>query len=209
MRLSTKGRFAVTALIDLGLRENTGPVSLADIAVRHQISLSYLEQVFSRLRQCNLVESTRGPGGGYSLARGAEAISVADIIGAVEGRRSHDAPAGAPHPAGAAGSAAAMTAELWATLSAQMTAHMQSISLRSLVSEQRAKGVQIESRPVRHGVYKKPAPLRTTAPNSVFALGSTLLAAAEAVQPVACDKSVKPADKPDSVRRRFLAKTPA
>lgn len=173
MRLSTKGRFAVTALIDLGLRENTGPVSLADIAVRHQISLSYLEQVFSRLRQCNLVESTRGPGGGYSLARGTEAISVADIIGAVEGRRSSDdAPAGASHPA----AAAAMTAELWATLSAQMTAHMQSISLRSLVSEQRAKGVQVESRPVRRGVYTKPAPPCTTAPNSVFALGSTLLA---------------------------------
>ena len=171
MRLSTKGRFAVTALIDIGLRENTGPVSLADIAVRHQISLSYLEQVFSRLRQCNLVESTRGPGGGYSLARGADAISVADIIGAVEGRRgSNGAPTGTPPHPGAA--AAAMTAELWATLSAQMTTHMQSISLRSLVSEQRAKGVQIEPRAVRHGVYTKPKPLRTTAPNSVFALGS-------------------------------------
>jgi len=173
MRLSTKGRFAVTALIDIGLRENTGPVSLADIAVRHQISLSYLEQVFSRLRQHKLVESTRGPGGGYSLARGAEAISVADIIGAVEGRRSAEvAQAGAAH----SGAAAAMTAELWATLSAQMTAHMQSINLRSLVSEQRAKGVQVESRPVRRGVYTKPAPLRTTAPNSVFALGNTILA---------------------------------
>ena len=173
MRLSTKGRFAVTALIDLGLRENAGPVSLADIAVRHQISLSYLEQVFSRLRQCKLVESTRGPGGGYSLARGADAISVADIIGAVEGwRGGNGAQAGTPHPA----AAAAMTAELWATLSAQMTAHMQSISLRSLVSEQRAKGVQVESRPARRGVYTKPKPLHTTAPNSVFALGSSLLA---------------------------------
>lgn len=174
MRLSTKGRFAVTAMIDVGLRENTGPVSLADIAVRHQISLSYLEQVFSRLRQCGLVESTRGPGGGYSLARGAENISVADIVGAVEGRRgADDAPANARQPA----AAAAMTAELWATLSAQMTAHMHSISLRSLISEQRAKGVQIESRPARRGVYVKPSaePVRTKAPNSVFALGGTLL----------------------------------
>ncbi|MDR3455188.1 MAG: Rrf2 family transcriptional regulator [Rhodoferax sp.] len=171
MRLSTKGRFAVTAMIDLGLRENAGPVSLADIAVRHQISLSYLEQVFSRLRQCALVESTRGPGGGYSLARSAAAISVADIIGAVEDKRSGGL-AGEPRKADAA---AAMTAELWATLSAQMVAHLQSISLQSLVSEQRAKGVQIESRPARRGVYKKPEPLRTTAPNSVFALGSTLL----------------------------------
>ncbi|MGH8820461.1 MAG: Rrf2 family transcriptional regulator, partial [Rhodoferax sp.] len=122
-----------------------------------------------------LVESTRGPGGGYSLARGAENISVADIVGAVEGRRgADDAPANARQPA----AAAAMTAELWATLSAQMTAHMQSISLRSLVSEQRAKGVQIEPRPARRGVYVKPrpAPVRTTAPNSVFALGRTVLA---------------------------------
>ena len=85
MRLSTKGRFAVTAMIDVGLRDNAGPVSLAEIAARHQISLSYLEQLFSKLRQRGLVESTRGPGGGYSLARRAESITVADIIGAVEG----------------------------------------------------------------------------------------------------------------------------
>ena len=177
MRLSTKGRFAVTAMIDVGLRENAGPVSLADIAVRHQISLSYLEQLFSKLRQRGLVESTRGPGGGYSLARGADAISVADIIGAVEGERT-DAPSGEPNPAGAEGLAAAMTAELWATLNAKLIAHMQSISLRSLVSEQRAKGVQIEPRPARRGVYtqpKKETP-RSTPPNSVFALGKALLA---------------------------------
>ncbi|MCK7497051.1 MAG: Rrf2 family transcriptional regulator [Comamonadaceae bacterium] len=70
MRLSTKGRFAVTAMIDVGLRENAGPVSLADIASRHQISLSYLEQLFSKLRQRGLVESTRGPGGGYCAGTG-------------------------------------------------------------------------------------------------------------------------------------------
>ena len=85
MRLSTKGRFAVTAMIDVGLRANAGPVSLADISTRHRISLSYLEQLFSKLRQHGLVVSTRGPGGGYNLARNAEAISVADIVGAVEG----------------------------------------------------------------------------------------------------------------------------
>ena len=65
MRLSTKGRFAVTAMIDVALRESAGPVALSDIAQRHQISLSYLEQMFSKLRQHGLVESTRGPGGGY------------------------------------------------------------------------------------------------------------------------------------------------
>lgn len=67
MRLSTKSRFAVTAMIDVALREKSGPVPLSDIAARHQISLSYLEQMFSRLRQHGLVESTRGPGGGYTL----------------------------------------------------------------------------------------------------------------------------------------------
>jgi Rrf2 family iron-sulfur cluster assembly transcriptional regulator len=176
MRLSTKGRFAVTAMIDVGLRENAGPVSLSEIAVRHQISLSYLEQLFSKLRQCGLVESTRGPGGGYSLAREAEAITVADIIGAVEG----DLRDGVPDGQAAAGEmgAAAMTAELWASLNAKMIAHLQSISLRSLVSEQRARGVHIEQKSVGRGVYKqpKPEPVRATVPNSVFALGGVLLA---------------------------------
>jgi Rrf2 family iron-sulfur cluster assembly transcriptional regulator len=174
MRLSTKGRFAVTAMIDVGLRENAGPVSLADIAARHQISLSYLEQLFSKLRQRGLVESTRGPGGGYALARGAEAITVADIIGAVEG----DVRDGEAEGNGITDGAAAMTAELWATLNARMIAHLQSITLHSLVSEQRSRGVQVEQKTVRRGVYKQPQaePVRTTAPNSVFALGGMLLA---------------------------------
>ena len=85
MRISTKSRFAVTAMIDVALRENAGPVPLSDIAVRHQISISYLEQMFSKLRQHGLVESTRGPGGGYALGHRGDAITVADIIEAVEG----------------------------------------------------------------------------------------------------------------------------
>jgi predicted transcriptional regulator len=68
MRLTTKGRFAVTAMIDLALRQNNGPVTLAAISQRQQISLSYLEQLFGKLRRHELVESTRGPGGGYTLA---------------------------------------------------------------------------------------------------------------------------------------------
>ena len=84
MRLTTKGRFAVTAMIDLALREHTGPVALAAISGRQQISLSYLEQLFGKLRRHELVESTRGPGGGYSLGRKAEEITVADIIVAVD-----------------------------------------------------------------------------------------------------------------------------
>ena len=84
MRMSTKGRFAVNALIDLALREPAGPVALAAICARQQVSLSYLEQLFSRLRKNGLVESTRGPGGGYTLGRSAAAISVADIVSAVD-----------------------------------------------------------------------------------------------------------------------------
>ena len=84
MRLTTKGRFAVTAMIDLALRQSNGPVTLAAISQRQQISLSYLEQLFGKLRRHELVESTRGPGGGYSLGRKAADITVADIIVSVD-----------------------------------------------------------------------------------------------------------------------------
>jgi Rrf2 family iron-sulfur cluster assembly transcriptional regulator len=79
MRLTTKGRFAVTAMIDLALRQHTGPVTLAGIAERQKISLSYLEQLFGKLRRNQLVASVRGPGGGYCLARSMTQMSVADI----------------------------------------------------------------------------------------------------------------------------------
>lgn len=173
MRLSTKSRFAVTAMIDVALREDQGPVSLAAISERHQISLSYLEQLFSKLRQHELVESTRGPGGGYSLARGAEKISMADILSAVD----------APSEQESAGEQSGwMSSELWSSLNEQMLAHLQSISLRQLVAEQRAKGVKVEAAPRRavshkSGVFARPksAPLKVTAPNSVFALAGTLV----------------------------------
>ncbi|MDH3689366.1 MAG: Rrf2 family transcriptional regulator [Gammaproteobacteria bacterium] len=80
MRLTTKGRYAVTAMIDLALRDQGDPVSLADIATHQSISLSYLEQLFARLRTHGLVQGSRGPGGGYRLTRPAEEISVAQII---------------------------------------------------------------------------------------------------------------------------------
>ncbi len=177
MRLSTKSRFAVTAMIDIALRDNAGPISLADISTRHQISVSYLEQLFSKLRQSRLVESTRGPGGGYTLARVSDSISVADIIGAVESQADQGG-AGAKALQGEPGSGEWMTRELWATLNTKMFEHMQSISLRQLASEQRAKGVTVEARPAKRGVYSAPKPqlVHTTAPNSVFALGSSLLA---------------------------------
>ena len=84
MRLTTKGRFAVTAMVDLAMRGGKGPVTLAAISERQKISLSYLEQLFGKLRRKNLVESVRGPGGGYYLARAANTISAADIIQAVD-----------------------------------------------------------------------------------------------------------------------------
>ncbi|MCK5719065.1 MAG: Fe-S cluster assembly transcriptional regulator IscR [Thiomargarita sp.] len=84
MRLTTKGRYAVTAMLDLALNRDKGPITLADISRRQGISLSYLEQLFSKLRKQGLVNSTRGPGGGYHLNREAESISVAEIIFAVD-----------------------------------------------------------------------------------------------------------------------------
>lgn len=171
MRLSTKGRFAVTAMIDVALRERLGPVPLSEISARHHISLSYLEQMFSRLRQAGLVTSTRGPGGGYTLGQHAEAITVADIIRTVE-----DAA-----PAAERSTPPDLAQDLWDSMNARVAEFMRGITLRALVLEQLAKGVQIEDKPApTRGVFKKPTPLvqpvRTQAPNSVFALGQTLLA---------------------------------
>ena len=83
MRLTTKGRYAVTAMLDLALHAHNGPTSLSDISQRQEISLSYLEQLFARLRRAGLVNSVRGPGGGYLLSQPAEAISVSKVIDAV------------------------------------------------------------------------------------------------------------------------------
>ncbi|MEA1082264.1 Fe-S cluster assembly transcriptional regulator IscR [Marinobacter qingdaonensis] len=83
MKLTTKGRYAVTAMLDLALHGDQGPVSLADISARQQISLSYLEQLFSRLRRQQLVISVRGPGGGYRLSRDADEVYVAEVVDAV------------------------------------------------------------------------------------------------------------------------------
>lgn len=164
MRMSTKGRFAVNALIDLALRESAGPVALASIAERQQISLSYLEQLFGRLRRQGLVVSTRGPGGGYTLGREAAGISVADIVSAV------DEPL---EDSDREGDRQGLTRGLWQQLSSVMLQHMATISLQRLVDEQVASGVSVESRPVRRAISTQPVvkPVRTTAPNSVFAFG--------------------------------------
>jgi len=176
MRLSTKGRFAVTAMIEVALYERQGPVPLSDISARQQISLSYLEQMFSKLRQDGLVDSTRGPGGGYSLGQPADRITVADIIRAVDGRRA-GAVRGAPNGEDPFGRD--MTQELWDALNSRIVDYMQSITLQKLTDEQRAKGTQVQARRAsKPGVFKKPQDevQLTKAPNSVFALGQHLLA---------------------------------
>lgn len=173
MRLTTKGRFAVTAMIDLALREHTGPVALAAISTRQQISLSYLEQLFGKLRRHELVQSTRGPGGGYSLGRKAEEITVADIIVAVDEPIDATGCAGKENCMGD-DAGRCMTHDLWASLNSKMIEFLDSVSLRKLVDEQLAKGVSIEAHPVKRAISSQPVvkPIKITAPNSVFALGS-------------------------------------
>ena len=170
MRLSTRGRFAITAMIDLASRESSHPVPLVDLALRHRISLSYLEQMFARLRQQGLVESTRGPGGGYALAKSADAITVADIIGAIE---DHSDDRGTSTQREGSQSAQDMTQDLWDALQSTVVTYMKTISLQSLAAEQRAKGFQVEERKTsQKGVFQKPKQTaqRPTVPNSVFAL---------------------------------------
>jgi Rrf2 family iron-sulfur cluster assembly transcriptional regulator len=166
MRISTKGRFAVNAMIDLALRESAGPVALATIGERQGISLSYLEQLFAGLRTAGLVQSSRGPGGGYRLGRPAESISVADIVGAGDDRE----PPADPRPGAPA------TAGLWLRLEETMREHMAAISLASLVEQQLDRGEPIVVPPRRRAIAPMPVlrTPRTTAPNSVFALASTL-----------------------------------
>ncbi len=173
MRLTTKGRFAVTAMIDLALREQGGPVALAAISSRQQISLSYLEQLFGKLRRHALVESTRGPGGGYSLGRQAAEISVADIIVAVDEPIDATGCAGKENCMGEE-AGRCMTHDLWASLNAKMIEYLNSVSLRDLVDEQLAKGVSVQAQPVKRAISTQPVvkPIKITAPNSVFALGS-------------------------------------
>jgi len=173
MRLTTKGRFAVTAMIDLALRSSSGPVALAAISQRQQISLSYLEQLFGKLRRHDLVESTRGPGGGYSLGRSMSEITVADIIVAVDEPIDATGCGGKEHCLGEE-SGKCMTHDLWAGLNAKMIEFLDSITLQQLVDDQVAKGVSIEEAPIKRAISSQPVlkPIKVTAPNSVFALGA-------------------------------------
>jgi Rrf2 family iron-sulfur cluster assembly transcriptional regulator len=132
MKLSTKGRYAVTAMFDIALHHQTGPVSLSDIADRQGISLSYLEQLFTRLRQQGLVKSTRGPGGGYSLAVDSEQIAISDVIDAVD--ESVDATR-CGGKADCQNHQRCLTHDLWENLSGEIRSYLSNISLAQAVSD--------------------------------------------------------------------------
>ena len=157
MRLTTKGRFAVTAMIDVAMHGENGPVTLSAVSERQKISLSYLEQLFGKLRRHGMVESVRGPAGGYNVARKPAAVLVADVILAV------DEPIDATQCGGLENCLddhRCMTHELWSGLNAHIFAYLRSVTLAELVQQQesRAKGEAV----VMHD--HRPASSRPTEP---------------------------------------------
>ena len=139
MRLTTKGRFAVTAMLDLALHAQNGPVTLGNISERQKISLSYLEQLFSKLRRGSLVESVRGPGGGYNLARALDQLTVADIIVAVEEPIDSRQCEGRDN---CLGDRRCMTHDLWESLNTTVINHLTGVTLAQLVEKERNKSVR-------------------------------------------------------------------
>jgi Rrf2 family iron-sulfur cluster assembly transcriptional regulator len=138
MRLTTKGRYAVTAMLDLALHEEEGPISLADISQRQEISLSYLEQLFSKLRKNHLVSSVRGPGGGYELRHNADSIFIAQIIDAVNESLDTTRCQGSGD---CQGGEICLTHHLWKDLSQQIHAFLSNISLADLVKKNEIKRI--------------------------------------------------------------------
>ncbi len=153
MRLTTKGRFAVTAMIDVAMHGANGPVTLAAVSERQRISLSYLEQLFGKLRRSGIVASVRGPGGGYHLARPAAQLSVAQIIVAV------DEPIDATQCGGLENchdDRRCMTHDLWAGLNDHIFSFLSAVTLAQLVAQQE----QAAARAALHEA--RPAPTGTT-----------------------------------------------
>lgn len=143
MRLTTKGRYAVTAMLDLAINYNDGPITLSDISKRQGISLSYLEQLFSKLRKNGLVDSARGPGGGYRLSRDAQEIAIADVITAVDEKIDVTRCDGKGncqegHPC--------LTHELWQDLSCRIYEFLNGISLGQLVDNRNVQNVAMRQR---------------------------------------------------------------
>lgn len=137
MRLTTKGRYAVTAMLDLAIHHDHGPITLADISQRQGISLSYLEQLFSKLRRNGLVDSARGPGGGYRLSRSSDQITVAEVIIAVDENVDATRCKGMKN---CKDDQPCLTHELWSDLSQQIRSFLSSITLAQVV-EKRAHDI--------------------------------------------------------------------
>ncbi|MGB9192447.1 MAG: Fe-S cluster assembly transcription factor [Azonexus sp.] len=167
MRLTTKGRFAVTAMMDLALRGDDGPVALASVSERQKISLSYLEQLFGKLRRYSLVDSVRGPGGGYCIARPLDTVTVADIVRAV------DEPLDATQCGGRENCLddhRCMTHDLWAALNAKMYDYLSSVTLAGLVERQLAKEAKTGSAAVIEDRRIGPQPRTRAARDKVAAV---------------------------------------
>lgn len=159
MKLTSKGRYAVTAMLDLALHAEQGPVTLAGISERQGISLSYLEQLFTRLRKQGLVASTRGPGGGYTLSRSAHDIAVADVVTAVD--ESVDATRCGGR-GDCQGGKRCLTHDLWTELSDQIYGFLSGITLGKLV-DQGAERDAARQDAARNGVAVSMEPVRRTA----------------------------------------------
>lgn len=141
MKLTTKGRFAVTALLDLAMQHGNSPVTLSDISRRQKISLSYLEQLFAKLRRSELVDSVRGPGGGYYLAKALDKVSVAEIILAV------DEPIDTTQCGGKENchnDGKCMTHDLWAKLNDHIFDYLGAVTLKQLVDDQQKEAEVIQ-----------------------------------------------------------------
>ncbi len=136
MRLTTKGRYAVTAMLDLALHQDQGTINLSDISGRQGISLSYLEQLFSKLRRRGLVASARGPGGGYTLDKSVEKISVSDVINAVDESVDATRCGGQKN---CQGDDRCLTHDLWEELSQQITSFLRGVTLSDLIEQRTVK----------------------------------------------------------------------
>lgn len=138
MKLTTKGRYAVTAMLDLAVHRDKGPIALADISERQGISLSYLEQLFAKLRKANLVDSTRGPGGGYRLSGPPANIAVADVISAVDETVDATRCGGEKN---CQGEERCLTHDLWEELSREIRGFLKSVSLADVIQNYGARDI--------------------------------------------------------------------
>ncbi len=177
MRLTTRGKMAVTAITDLALRSHGGPVALPSISTRQGISLSYLEDIFGALRRAGLVTSIRGPGGGYTLTRAPQELSVAEIVSASEKFMMRPpTKASAPEDDSTDLPSAEMTEELWTSFHSRVKEYLQSITVADLLKQQGVQAVRDVTQAGRSPRSASRRSVRTqlpsgNVPNSVFALG--------------------------------------